>query len=122
MSVTLFGGIATASAYVYLGLSSFIFHEEFHMSPVAFGWHTAIVGVMLIVWARLCPKLIGYWSQSVLMKSAIGILCICGSLILISNKLGIIGPTLFLFCVVGVMLAVIITKTITMRSCFWLIS
>lgn len=42
---TLMSGIAISAAMVYSTLSPFIFQIQFHLSPVAYGWITAIAGL-----------------------------------------------------------------------------
>lgn len=42
---TIMTGIAVAVGMIYATLSSFIFQMQFHLSPVVYGWLTAIAGV-----------------------------------------------------------------------------
>jgi DHA1 family 2-module integral membrane pump EmrD-like MFS transporter len=42
---TFMAGIAVAVGMIYATLSSFIFQIQFHLTPVAYGWLTAVAGV-----------------------------------------------------------------------------
>ncbi|MDF1678069.1 MAG: Bcr/CflA family efflux MFS transporter [Legionellaceae bacterium] len=51
----LLGGISLAVNIIYITLSSFIFQEQFHVSPTMFGWLTAIVGFASVVTKIISP-------------------------------------------------------------------
>lgn len=48
-------GIGMSANIIYTTISSFIFQQEFHTSPVIFGWLTATVGVANIIGKLICP-------------------------------------------------------------------
>jgi len=52
---TLLTGIAMSANMTYTTVSAFIFQQQFHTSPIMFGWLTAIVGVAGIVSKLICP-------------------------------------------------------------------
>ncbi|MDF1645831.1 MAG: multidrug effflux MFS transporter [Legionellaceae bacterium] len=51
----LLGGISLAVNIIYITLSSFIFQEQFKVSPIAFGWLTAIVGTASVLTKIISP-------------------------------------------------------------------
>lgn len=52
---TLLTGIAMSANIVYTTISSFIFQQQFHTTPIVFGWLTAIVGIAGIVGKLISP-------------------------------------------------------------------
>ncbi|MDB2592781.1 MFS transporter [Gammaproteobacteria bacterium] len=109
---TLVAGIVGAASNVYLGLSSFIFQHEFHVSPIAFGWYTVGIGVATIFWAKLCPYFISRLKDRASLKLSIFILFLSGLLCIALVYMGMIGSALFLLCAAFAMLAVMIVKTV----------
>ena len=52
---TLLTGVAMSANIVYVAMSSFIFQHEFHVTPITFGWLTAIVGLASILGKLISP-------------------------------------------------------------------
>lgn len=55
---TLISGLAMAAIMAYVTLSSFILQGQFHLSPVAYGWLTGLVGAGSLIGKFICPMLI----------------------------------------------------------------
>lgn len=51
----LLAGIIASASFIYTTTSPFIFQQEFHTTPVAFGWLTAVVGLAGITGKLISP-------------------------------------------------------------------
>ncbi len=56
VACTLLTGVAMAANMVYVTSSSFIFQQHFHLTPIAYGWVTAIAGVGGLI-GKFCTPL-----------------------------------------------------------------
>lgn len=55
---TLISGIAMAALMSYVTLSSFILQEQYHLSPIVYGWLTGLVGMGSLIGKFICPSII----------------------------------------------------------------
>ncbi len=58
MGSTLLTGVVMSANIIYMTISSFIFQQQFHTSPIIFGWLTAVVGLASVVGKLVSPFVI----------------------------------------------------------------
>ncbi len=56
--VTLMAGVGLAISMVFATLSAFIFQNQFHLSPITYGWLITVVGIGAFLGKLICPFLI----------------------------------------------------------------
>jgi multidrug resistance protein len=104
-SAVLLGGFSLSINIVYVTLCSFIFQEQFHTSPIAFGWLTAFVGATCVLTKAISPFFIMRSTNTKLMKSGINLILISGVFLLIPNLMGFINIPIVL---TGVSIAMVV--------------
>lgn len=75
---TLLTGIAMSANIVYTTISSFIFQQQFHTSPIVYGWLTAIVGLAGIIGKLISPLFIFRFKNHRTLSLGIGLLLLAG--------------------------------------------
>tara|TARA_R110000868_G_scaffold364759_1_gene627626 strand:+ start:357 stop:1538 length:1182 start_codon:yes stop_codon:yes gene_type:complete len=104
VGAVLLGGISLSVNILYITLSSFIFQEEFHTSPIEFGWLTAIIGASSVLTKLISPYFILKSKNQKIMKVGILFLVCSGIFLLITSMMGIINIPLVL---IGVSIAMV---------------
>lgn len=96
---TLLSGIAMAGEMAYATSSSFIFQTQFHLSPIEYGWITAIVGVGCIVGKIANPIAIRRMGSIKTILSGLTLLPIAGAWIALFLLLQVINVPLIMVAV-----------------------
>ncbi len=75
----LLAGFSMASTLVYATLSPFIFHNQFHLSAIEYGWYTGFAGIGAIVGRLINPIIVKRYNCKYALVA--GILCLnCASI------------------------------------------
>ena len=114
VGAVLLGGIALSVNIVYITLSSFIFQEQFHTSPIMFGWLTAIVGASSILTKIISPYFILKSKNHKVMSVGIMLLLSSGFVLLIPSLMGCMNIIFVLLSASIAMVALTLISNISM--------
>jgi len=99
MGCTIVGGVAISISMVYATTSSFIFQTSFHLSPVAYGWATAIAGAGSIAGKIFAPYYINWKGSYKTLISGLMMALIPGIILLFLQLLGLINVSFLVILV-----------------------
>ncbi len=83
----LLGGISLAVNIIYITLSSFIFQDQFKVSPITFGWLTAVIGTASVLTKVISPFFIIKSKNDKVMRCGIAFLWISGITLIVPSLL-----------------------------------
>ena len=87
MGATLLSGIAMAATMTYNTTSAFILQNGFHLSPIVYGWVTAIVGIAAIVGKLANPPAVKWFGSWCIMGLGLMMIAIAGLVIVVTEWL-----------------------------------
>ncbi len=102
LSATALAGIGMACFVMYMSISPFVMQQNFGVSPIVYGWSTAVVSVALLISRSLLPWLIFKYGMMSVMRLGLLILLFCGSLLYIlsaSDSLSVFSFLASISCV-----------------------
>ncbi|MDX2346992.1 MAG: multidrug effflux MFS transporter [Legionella sp.] len=114
VGAVLLGGISLSINIIYITLSSFIFQEQFHTSPIMFGWLTAIVGVSGAVTKVISPVFILKSKNHKIMNAGIMLILTSGIFLLIPSAMSYMNIPLVLIGASIAMVALTLMGTTAM--------
>ena len=99
MGCTIVGGVAISISMVYATTSSFIFQTSLNLSPIAYGWATAIAGAGGIAGKIFAPYYINWKGSYKTLISGLMMAFIPGIILLFLQLLGLINVPLLVILV-----------------------
>jgi MFS transporter, DHA1 family, multidrug resistance protein len=94
MGCTIVGSVAISVSMAYATTSSFIFQTSFHLSPIDYGWATAIAGAGAIAGKIFAPSYINWKGPYKTLFAGLMMALIPGLLLLALQLLGLINVPL----------------------------
>ena len=107
-------GIAMSANIIYMTTSSFIFQQQFHTSPIVFGWLTAIVGAAGIAGKLIAPFFILRLESRKLLIIGVSLLLFGGLLLSVFTLLQLVSIPIVLISVSMTIFAMVFIGGITM--------
>lgn len=107
-------GLAMSASLVYTTISSFIFQEQFHVSPIQFGWLTAIAASAGVIAKLISPLFILTLKNRRTLIMALSLLFLSGVFLTISNFLHLINIPVVLVGVGVAIFGLVFIGSITM--------